>query len=147
MSWIVYAIIAAILWGLNYTLTEQLMKTVSIATLMLAAAVCSFIFALFLGASQKGFLTDWQVLKKMSTETTFFFASIVVYIAANFFILLSIKAKNATMAGMIEITYPLFTAFFAWALFRQTQVTLGTLLGAGLIIAGVGCIYFLDKTS
>jgi hypothetical protein len=31
-------------------------------------------------------------------------------------------------------------------LFREAQMGTGTALGGALIIAGVACIYFLDKT-
>jgi drug/metabolite transporter (DMT)-like permease len=72
--------------------------------------------------------------------------SIVIYIAANVLIMASINAKNATMAAMIEITYPLFTALFAWLLFRQVQMSAGTLAGAALILSGVACIYYFGKT-
>ena len=36
--------------------------------------------------------------------------------SAGLLIFLSIQAKNATLSSLIEISYPLFTAFFAWVL-------------------------------
>ena len=50
---------------------------------------------------------------------------------------MSIEAKNATVASLIEVTYPLFTAFFAWALFRQTTLNAATIIGGLFIFAGV----------
>jgi len=144
--WIVYAITAAVLWGLSYTLTEQLMKKISIAGVIVTCALGSLLFGLILGFTQKTHGRDWTVLKQVGGEAKLALACITVYVAANVFILLSVKAKNATMAGMIEITYPLFTALFAWFLFREAQMGAGTALGGALIIAGVACIYFLDKT-
>jgi drug/metabolite transporter (DMT)-like permease len=144
--WIFYAISAAVLWGLSYTLTEQLMKKISVAGVIVTCALGSLLFGLALGFAQKTHGRDWQVLKQAGGEAKLALACITVYVTANVFILLSVKAKNATMAGMIEITYPLFTALFAWVLFREAQMGTGTALGGALIIAGVACIYFLDKT-
>lgn len=144
--WIVYAISAAVLWGLSYTLTEQLMKKISIAGVIVTCALGSLLFGLALGFAQKTHGRDWSALKQAGGEAKLALGCIAVYVAANVFILLSVKAKNTTMAGMIEITYPLFTALFAWLLFREAQMGAGTALGGALIIAGVACIYFLDKT-
>jgi drug/metabolite transporter (DMT)-like permease len=72
--------------------------------------------------------------------------SVAVYVGANIFILLATKSKNATMAAMVEITYPLFTALFAWLLFKEVQVNAGTAAGAFLILSGVCCIYYFSKT-
>src|SRR5690606_14113912 len=105
--WIAYAITAAVLWGLSYTLTEQLLKKISVASVILSCSLGGAIFALALGLVMKTFKKDWELLRQAGTELKLFLSCIAVYITANIFILLSIKAKNATMAGMIEITYPL----------------------------------------
>ncbi len=41
-------------------------------------------------------------------------------------IYMAIGEKNATLASLIEISYPLFVAFFAWVFFRETQFNAGT---------------------
>ena len=144
--WLVYAVAAAIVWGLSYVLTEQLLKNISLAAVILWGSVGSMMFATCLGFATGSFKQDRQVLVRGGKEMWLLLAFVATYIVANLLIVLSIKAKNATMAGMIEITYPLFTVFFAWLLFRESQLTLGTLLGTGLIMAGVACIYFLDSS-
>lgn len=146
--WIVYAISAAVLWGLSYTMTEQVMKKLSAMTVMFFCSLGGAVFALTAGLILGTFKKDWQIIKAAETtaELKLLGACVAVVMIANVFILLSIKAKNATMAGMIEITYPLFTALFAWVLFRESQMTTGALIGFVLIIMGVACIYFLDKT-
>jgi drug/metabolite transporter (DMT)-like permease len=54
---------------------------------------------------------------------------------------LAITGKNATLASLIEMTYPLFVVIFAYVFYRQMHVTpsvfvvgLMILIGAGLII-------------
>jgi len=144
--WIVYAIAAAVLWGLSYTMTEQVMKKLTPMTVMFFCSLGGVIFSLIAGHLRGSFKKDWSVIKASMTEVKLLAACVFIVMIANVFILLSIKAKNATMAGMIEITYPLFTALFAWALFKESQMTTSTFIGFALIVAGVACIYFLDKT-
>lgn len=144
--WLAYALSAAVLWGLSYTLTEQVMRKLSIASVFLASALGGTLFALTFGLATGHLKRDWETIRTAGAETKLLLVCVFVYVTANALILLSIKSKNATMAGMIEISYPLFTALFAWAFFREAQMSIGTLLGFTLIILGVACIYFLDKT-
>lgn len=146
MIWFVYACSAAVLWGLSYTVSEQLMKKLSIPTVLLTAAMGNLIFALAAGLILKKFPKDWETLKTGDGVTWLMLGSVAVYVAANIFILLATKSKNATMAAMVEITYPLFTALFAWLLFKEVQVNTGTAFGAALILSGVCCIYYFSKT-
>jgi drug/metabolite transporter (DMT)-like permease len=143
--WFLYAIAASILWGASYAMLDELLKKLSFATLILYSSVASVIFATCLGLAKNSFPADWAILKSGGAETKMLGVSILIYIAANVFIMSSINAKNATMAAMIEITYPLFTALFAWLLFRAVQVNAGTLIGGAMVLAGVACIYFFGK--
>lgn len=143
--WIAYAIAASVLWGVSYTLNEQLMKKISIASVLLTGALGSLAFAACLGFATGAFSRDIDALKKNDGTMKLMLAAVAVYVVANLFILLATKAKNATMAAMIEISYPLFTALFAWLLFKETQFNAGTIAGAGLVLAGVACIYYFGK--
>jgi drug/metabolite transporter (DMT)-like permease len=58
----------------------------------------------------------------------------------------AMKASNATLAALIEISYPLFIALFSWVFLRESQMNLGTALGAAMILSGIGCIYYFNKT-
>ena len=143
--WFMYAVAASVLWGASYAMLDELLKKLSFASLILYSATASMIFALCLGLARNSFPADWDILKTGGRETKMLAISIVIYIAANLFIMSSINAKNATMAAMIEITYPLFTAFFAWLIFREVQVNTGTLAGGALVLAGVACIFYFGK--
>ena len=145
MAFLLYAFGASLCWGVSYAVSEQLLRKISVAAVMVTTSTATLAFALCLGLVGNSFAQDFDTLKKTSGAFPLVAISIVVYVAANCFILLSTKSKNATMAAMVEITYPLFTALFAWLFFRQVQVTAGTLLGAGLILAGVSCIYYFGK--
>ena len=76
-------------------------------------------------------------LRQARPEILWLVIAVAAATAAGLLIFMSIEAKNATVASLIEVTYPLFTAFFAWALFRQTTLNPATIIGALLIFAGV----------
>ena len=59
-------------------------------------------------------------------------AGILALLIAEVFIGFSIVAKNATLAGLVEISYPIFIALFSYLLFKQ-QITLATAIGATII--------------
>jgi drug/metabolite transporter (DMT)-like permease len=138
--WFFYAVAAAVLWGLNYTLTERLLKSLSTATVLLAAALGGLVVSVTMGLVGGGFRRDLALLASGGREAWWLAASVAVYLTANLCILASVRGSNATLAAVVETTYPLFTVVFAWLLFREMQATSGTLLGAVLIIAGVACV-------
>lgn len=138
--WFFYAVAAAVLWGLNYTLTERLLKSLSTATVLLAAALGGLGVSVTMGLVGGGFRRDLALLSSGGREAWWLVASVTVYLTANLCILASVRGSNATLAAVVETTYPLFTVVFAWLLFREMQATPGTLLGAVLIIAGVACV-------
>lgn len=139
--WFIYALIAAALWGLNYSLTERLLSSLSTATLlaieMLIGGVLFLVIAYFTNLKDDiiTLTTETKVLGLVLCE-------IAIVIGASYFITASIKSKNATVAGMIELIYPLFTILFTWLVFRNNHVDLKVMLGGGLILAGVVVISF-----
>ena len=143
--WIVYALLAALFWGMSYTYSEQVLKKISVPSLLLFEASANVIMALCIGLAGKTFVTDWQTIKQGQLDAKVFFICLIVYAIANLFIMMSIQAKNATMAGLIEISYPIFTAFFAWLIFKETQFNAGTIFGGLLILSGVCCVYIYGK--
>ncbi len=72
-------------------------------------------------------------------------AETAVLILAELFIGFSIVSKNASLAGLIEISYPIFTALFAYVLFKESQLDTATMIGGVLIFSGVVTIYLFSK--
>ena len=139
--WLIFAIIAAILWGMNYALAERVIKSISPATLlaleMLAGAI---IF------SAISFFTSWKKdVNLLLTDTHLLWltiAEIVVVVVASFFIVSSINFKNATLAGIVELIYPLFIILFSWLFFGENHVNFSVIIGGMLIFIGVLIISF-----
>jgi drug/metabolite transporter (DMT)-like permease len=139
--WLVCALLAAVLWGLNYTLTEKILRYIAPTTLlafeMLIGAICFLIISYFTNLKQ-----DVTTLMSQSAILKITILEIIVVILANFLIVYSIHAKNATVAGIIEIIYPLFTILFTWLIFQESHLNIPVLLGGGLILLGVFIISF-----
>ena len=133
--WLVYAILAAAMWGLNYTLAERILSNISVTTLlaieMFIGAIIFFIASLFLDIKN-----DIAIIISQPNMMIILIAEIIVVLSANALIAYSIQAKNATFAGLIEVMYPIFTIIFTWLIFKDNQISMKLLLGGGLIIAG-----------
>jgi len=67
-------------------------------------------------------------------------AALVTGVAANYLISRSIQASNATLAGLIELAYPVFTVAFTWLLFGHNHLTPAVAFGGLLIMAGAAVI-------
>jgi drug/metabolite transporter (DMT)-like permease len=145
MAWIVYALLAAVLWGGTYVMYEVLLKNLSASAILffssLGATLVFFCWVIFGGSLEK----DWQLIKKGGSETNLLLGIIAFSVLANLTFLASMRLKNATLSGLVEITYPLFTALFAWVFLKDAQLSMGTFFGALLIMAGVICISYFEK--
>ena len=134
--WLTYALLAAILWGFNYSLSEKLLHYMAPATLL---AIEMAIGALFFGTLSY-FTTAKRDFTVLANDPLVFWLTIlevIVILLANYFIVNSIFFKNATLAGIIELIYPLFTIFFSWFLFNTNHVNSSVVIGGFLIFVGV----------
>lgn len=144
--WIIYSIVAAFFWGLDYTLTGKVLEKIQFSTLITIELFFGFLAMLGLMLASGAYAPDVQILLFSSKRTLLYVALIIIcFNIANVFIVLSIGKGNATLSGLIEISYPLFIAGFSWLLFREATVNLGTSLGGGLILLGVLTIYLFNR--
>jgi drug/metabolite transporter (DMT)-like permease len=142
MAWFTYAIAASVLWGFGYALSERIIKddlptSFFVLTQGIIGVVLYLCISLYFGTLKTG-------VEALQSNPRILLTLLLVAAATTlgiFFIYMAIAAKNASMANMIEITYPLFTVFFAWLLFRDVQIGWSTALGGLLIFSGVGLIY------
>ena len=136
--WLVYALAAAVIWGVNYAVSGRLLERgLSPQTLFLL----DLLFGMLAIGALVTFTGRWPAtaaeLRNLHGDWAWVVVAIAATTSAGLLIFMSIEAKNATLASLIEVTYPIFTAFFAWALFRQTTLNAATVVGALLIFAGV----------
>jgi drug/metabolite transporter (DMT)-like permease len=143
--WILYAFIAAILWGLDYALTGKVLEKIRLPTLLSIELFCAFLAMLTLAVLTGSYKTDLPELFGSKRLVLYVLTIVVAFSVANAFIVVSIGERNATLAGLVEISYPLFIALFSWLLFGRTGLSLGANIGGVLILLGVSLIYFFNK--
>jgi drug/metabolite transporter (DMT)-like permease len=134
--WLAYALLAAVLWGLNYSLAEKVLQGIAPITLlafeMLFGAIIFFIISYFTTLK-----SDWSALLARPDLRWLTICEIIAVLIASYFIVLSIHTKNATVAGIVELIYPLFTILFTWLIFREAHLNIPVILGGLFILCGV----------
>lgn len=136
---------ASMLWGLMYVLNEQVLKNLSISfSYLVTFAAGAFVFLIV--SLQQGVLTrDIQVLTSQRQIQWLLALDIAVFLIAEMFIALSITHKNATLAGLVEISYPVFIAIFAYFIFKEDVLNIGVLAGGLLIFSGIFVVYHFNQ--
>jgi len=138
VPWYLPAIAAAVVWGVHYPLVEHALRRVSLTTVVLLTALPMTLVAL---AFPGRLITDWRSLSAMPVaERSLVLAIALTSLAGTVLLYLAVRGRNATLASLIEISYPAFVALFSWLLFREWQVNSGVFVGSLLIFIGTGLI-------
>ncbi len=137
--WFIYALTAAILWGIHYATAGELAKTMS--PFLITVAYLVFVSVTILGMIvifQPPTL-ELKLLSSYLNKTTIFRLGLMVLTGglSNFLVFSAIADSSATKASIIEITYPFFVALFATFLYRENALNLQTAIGGLLILFGV----------
>lgn len=136
--WYISAIAAALVWGVHYPLVDYALKRVSILTVLLLTAIPIVLMLPLYQQTLKNDFGVWQTLPWserlpiLAIMATSLFGAVLLYV--------SISGKNATLASLIEISYPVFVAVFAYLLFREVHLNASVLIGAALVFSGVALI-------
>lgn len=141
--WIYYAVGAAITWGLEYALLDRILggkvSPVFLRTLQMLAGTMAF--GIFAVASGK--LVE-EAQNAMADRNTLILiaVSLCTFSMANLLIALSIRDGNALLAGLVEMSYPIFIVVFSLLLFGAMHVTVSTVAGGGLILLGIAVLKY-----
>ncbi|MDV3239720.1 MAG: EamA family transporter [Gammaproteobacteria bacterium] len=135
VPWYLAALAAALVWGIHYPLVDQALKKLSLPGVLVLTTLPVLVLVPLFARQLRGDIgvlaaADWPSrLLLLAPAFTSVAGAVLVYAA--------IDAKNATLASLIEISYPAFVALFAWLMFRETHLNPGALLGGALIMTGV----------
>jgi drug/metabolite transporter (DMT)-like permease len=135
--WFTYAMLASALWGLEYAIMGRLFdgRISPIALVSIQMAIGSvFLGALALATGRMQ--ADIRHIADNNSVLLLVLFSITVFTLGNFFIAASIKEANALLAGLAEISYPLFILVFTIMLGWGEPVSARALLGGVLILIG-----------
>ena len=142
--WIVFALFASLFWGLNYVLAERIFSY-KISPLTLVGIEMFIGGAAFLAISAFHRLgSELTAISADRTLVLLLIAALISTVTGNLLIATSIQSKNATLAGLIEISYPLFIAAFSYLLFGINYISIGVACGGALIFGGVVVIYLVS---
>ena len=140
-------IFAALLWGLSYSIYGQVLKTISVPTLMVYVALANIGSALAFSAitGNKISLTSPFV----NPELGLLLILVIISGASAWLIMLNVvKFVSPTYAAFGEVAYPLFVPIFSYLIFRRNEFDWGTILGGLLVMIGLFImVYFKGKTS
>lgn len=135
--WLFYAIAASMIWGLDYALGEKIFRSkispYSLLTFQMLFGL--IVFSIISYCTQ--LKTDLALLMSDKATMWYVLIAVVTFNLGNLLIFLSIQAKNATLAGLIELCYPIFTVIFTMLLFKVNHVTPSVIVGGVLIFLGV----------
>lgn len=140
----IYALIASISRGLQYTFVELLLARVHIMAIFLISSIVNVIFfglITYFGhfdLNLKAIQHDRQTLGWMALV-------VITYLIASTIIVFAIKSKNATTTGLIEISYPIFIIIFSSIFLKNYHVSRATIAGGILIFGWISIIYIFNK--
>lgn len=136
--WWTWALGSTIFWGLFYVLVSRLSPTLSPISLYWLPNITLLAILPF---TYKQIATDYANLwsSGLDIKIAAAVASIISIIASVMFYK-SIGMHTATHASLIQITYPVFTAIFAFIFFSQNHFSWSVMVGGALIMIGAGII-------
>ena len=143
--WIFFAIGASILWGLVYTVNEKIYNYIRVTPYLAISFLVAGVIMSAISIYSGEFFKDLSAI--FTTQKLFWLVAsgILFLILAEICIGFSIMEKNATIAGLIEISYPIFIVIFSYLLFKENTLTLGAAIGGALVFIGIGVIYLFSK--
>ena len=136
--WYATALAAAVVWGVHYPLIDFALRRISPFSVLVLTVVG--VVALMPWFAPE-LAQDAATLKRLPWRERLPIAAIALTsVVGSLLLFISIGAKNATLASLIEISYPVFVALFAYLLFREWHFNAGVAAGAVLVFAGVALI-------
>ena len=138
IPWYVTAIAAALIWGIHYPLIDHALKKLSLfSVLLLTALPLMLVVPLF----SQDILQDIKTFSQLPRFDQLAILSIgLTSVLASVLLFMSIGNKNATLASLIEITYPAFVVLFAFLIFKQLHLNASVIVGGLLIMSGAALI-------
>jgi drug/metabolite transporter (DMT)-like permease len=133
----IYAIGAAVTWGLVYALDQKILSNASPLAYLFINSLLSAILVLPFLLFDHGSIRS--ILSSNRTIIFLIIASVILATLANFLIFSGIKILGADTASIIEIAYPFFVVFFSYLIFRSTP-NMYFFLGGALIFIGSAII-------
>lgn len=144
--WFVYALSASIIWGISYAASGRVIER-GVTPLVFFTLYATVATGVGLSALMTmGKLNELaRVRETVGNDWIWLLVAVIASGVGALLIYLAIGEKNATLASLIEISYPIFVAFFTWLFFRELHFNSLTLVGAAMILGGVSVVYLSNR--
>jgi drug/metabolite transporter (DMT)-like permease len=144
--WIIYAITASICWGMSYAASGPMLKKgFSPLVFFFGYSLLALLGATISLLSSGKLSTVFRDGSLDRSDAGWFLFSISIGALGAYLTYAAMGAKNPTLASLIEISYPLFVVLFTWVFFREVQLSMMTLCGGVLVLAGVAVILLGER--
>ncbi len=138
IPWYFAALGAALVWGMHYPLMGYVLKKLSLVSALVLAGLPVLVIGL---VGHKILVQDMVAIKSMSwSERLPIMAVPLTSLLATVLLYHAINSRNATLASLLEISYPAFVVFFAYLFFREWHINNSVVIGAVFIFSGVALI-------
>jgi len=142
--WIIFALGASLFWGISYVLSGEIYKKISLFTSLGIASFVVCIITLLISYFSSSLKPDLISITSSKNLLWYIIGGILSLLIAELCIGFSIISKNATLAGLIEISYPIFIALFSYLLFKN-KITIPTVIGGIIVFFGIFIIYYFNR--
>ncbi len=143
--WFFYALAAAVLWGMSYTIYSVLLKSLPTAGMMSLISVGACVVYLTIAMARGELSTTLNIIQQQPRLLLLTGITIMCIATAMFMLFFAMKASNPTVASLVEISYPLFVALFSWLFLKEGQMNIGTFAGALMIMTGIACVFYFNR--
>lgn len=134
-----YAIGAAVTWGVVYTLDQRILKNASpFALVFIDSLLTTIILLPVLYFERAAFSSVYKFNLKL---VLIIIASLALAALANYFIYSSIRLLGASTASIFEIAYPFFVVLFSFLAYRAVP-NIYFVVGGLMIFLGAALIIF-----
>ena len=141
---IAYSLIASITRWIQYTILDKLLVKVPIGVFGFISSIFNIIFRTIVFYAGN-YSTNFKKYFADKNTIRIIILTMVLYTLANTLILLAIKDKNATVASLIEISYPIFVVLFTYLFYKNINLNLWTIIWWILILWGIAFVYLYNK--
>lgn len=142
MTWLYLAILAAVVWGIEYTFVEKVVGEAPAFTTYVWLHGIEAILAAFIATFVLGQSVHPRPLYEHDNGLAFGLA-VVTGLIAGLALTGAIKQSgNATVTSLVEISYPFFVAIFSWLFLGHNRFSWETVVGGAMVFGG---IYFVTR--
>ena len=141
-SWALFALSAAIFWGLAYTMSGKVIQS-GVSTPFILGFVALVTLPVYITAliRTESFRPSLEIILNHKILILFMIMQAAALIIGQYLIYAAILQKNVTYAAVLEISYPVFVCLFTWLLFKDLQMSWNIAIGGMLIFAGSAIVF------